>query len=108
RRISIVRVFTTWAFGWSVVVGLRSTRSESTPWSESRSDAAKPTGPPPPINTGTSGSGICHHLVPQRSDPADADLDLVAWLQEHACRRADPPGRTRADQVAGLKCVIAR
>jgi hypothetical protein len=41
------------ALGWTAVPGWRSTSSELTPCRDSRNDAARPTGPPPTISTGT-------------------------------------------------------
>src|SRR3954452_14811694 len=48
------------------------------------------------------------HLVAQRPDLFDPDLDHIAGFEELAARRPDPGRRSRQDEVAGMKRHPAR
>src|SRR5437588_27525 len=53
------------------------------------------------VNSGLS--ALLSHLVADRSDPLDPDLDHVAGLEEFAASGANPGRRPGQDQIAGMK-----
>ena len=57
---------------------------------------------------GTPGNARSGHLVAQRADLFDPDLDHIAGFEELAARRPHPGRRSREDEVAGMKRHPAR